>query len=147
MKLYIYNLNNQQIADFFNTSPNGEILWVGENWETFKTDIGYSHLQIGGFYSNNGSITFDEQLLENAINPFARLLSPVDKLNVLTQEVAQLFTEKQVALLSPSGMGGVALALNAGNLEVAKGIIENIPVGNDQELIALRDYAITLLET
>ncbi len=147
MKLYIYNNAGQQIADFYHSEPEGEILWIGTNWEAFTLDTGYTALQIGGFYSSNGSISFSNTLLETAVNPIARLLSPIEKLNVLTAQVAQLNETKQVALLTPSGMGGVYLALNAGNIDVAKGVIENIPVGDDVELIALRNDAIALLES
>ena len=147
MKLYIYNNLEQQIAEFYNSEPEGEILWIGTNWEAFTLDTGYTALEIGGFYSNNGSLSFSNTLLETAINPIARLLSPIEKLNTLTYQVAQLAEEKQVALLTPSGMGGVYLALNAGNLEVAKGVIENIPVGDDTELLTLKNAAIALLES
>jgi hypothetical protein len=147
MKLYIYNYLSQQIADFYNIPPNGEILWVGESWQDFISDTGYTSEQVGGFYSSNGEITFNQGLLSQAINPIARLLSPIEKLNALTAQVAQLNEIKQVALLSPSGMSGVYLALNAGNVEVAKSVIENIPVGDDIELIALKNDAIALLES
>ncbi len=147
MKLYIYNNAGQQIADFYHSEPEGEILWIGTNWEAFTLDTGYTASGIGGFYSSNGSISFSNTLLETAVNPIARLLSPIEKLNVLTAQVAQLNETKQVALLTPSGMGGVYLALNAGNIDVAKGVIENIPVGDDVELIALRNDAIALLES
>lgn len=147
MKLYIYNKAGQQIADFYPSEPEGEILWVGTNWEAFTTDTGYTPSQIGGFFSSNGSLSFSNTLLATAVNPIARSMSPNEKLNVLTAQVAQLAQEKQVALLSPSGMGGVYLALNAGNINVAKGVIENIPVGDDVELIALKNDAIALLES
>ncbi len=147
MQLYIHNNEGQQIADFYHAPPEGEILWRGTNWEAFTTDTGYTASQIGGFFSSNGSLSFDNALLTTAVNPIARLLSPIEKLNALTAKVAQLNETKQVALLSPSGMSGVYLALNAGNLEVAKGVIEDIPVGDDIELIALRNDAIALLES
>jgi hypothetical protein len=44
-------------------------------------------------------------------------------------------------------MSGVFLALNAGNVDVAKGVIENIPVGDDAELISMKNNAIALLES
>jgi hypothetical protein len=147
MKLYIYNNAGQQIAEFYNSEPEGEILWQGDSWDSFTVDTGYTASQIGGFFSSNGSLSFSNALLTNAVNPIARLLSPIDKLNVLTAQVAQLNETKQVALLSPSGMSGVYLALNAGNVEVAKGVIEDIPVGDDIELIALKNDAIALLES
>lgn len=147
MKLYIYNHNTQQIADFYQVAPEGEILWVGDSWASFTADTGYSPSEVGGFFLNNGSITFSETLLSNAVNPTARLLSPIEKLNILTTQVAQLSEEKQIALLSPSGMSGVFLALNAGNIPVAKGVIENIQVGDDPELTTLKNDALVLLES
>jgi hypothetical protein len=147
VKLYIYNNAGQQIADFYHSDPQAEILWQGDSWEAFTTDTGYTASQIGGFFSSNGSISFDNALLITAVNPIARLLSPIEKLNTLIAQVAQLNETKQVALLSPSGMSGVFLALNAGNVDVAKGVIENIPVGDDAELISMKNNAIALLES
>ena len=147
MKLYIFNNNGQQIADFYRTTPDGDLLWVGENWEAFTTDTGYGPADVGGFFLNNHSITFSSSLRAAAVNPFARLLSPIDKLNILTERVEQLSEEKQIALLSPLSMSGVFLALNAGNIDVAKGVIATIPVGDDAELIALKNEAISLIES
>lgn len=147
VKLYIYNSGAQQIADFYSQPPTGEILWIGHGWTEFTSDTGYTHEHVGGFYSSNGEITFSETLLEQAIEPKVRLLSPLDKLEILTNQVSALPTEKQVFLLAPSRLSGIALALNAGNLEVAKGVIEQFPTGNDPELISLQTQALQILDT
>jgi hypothetical protein len=147
MKLFIFNINGQQIAEFYNTTPEGEILWVGDSWESFSIDTGYSPSDVGGLFLSNGCLTFSNTLRATAVNPFARLLSPIDKLNILTERVEGLSIEKQIALLAPWGMNGVFLALNAGNLAVAKGVVERIPVGEDSELIALKNEVISLLES
>ena len=147
MQLFIFNNAGRQIADFYNTTPEGEILWVGKNWEAFTIDTGYGPADVGGFFLNNGSLSFSSELLATAVNPFARLLSPIEKLNILTERVEQLPQEKQIALLSPLGINGVYLALNAGNIDVAKGVIATIPVGDDVELIALKNEAISLIES
>ena len=147
MRLFIFNVNEQQIAEFFHTTPEGEILWVGDSWESFSIDTGYGPSDVGGLFLSNGCLTFSDTLRASAVNPFARLLSPIEKLNILTQRVEELPEEKQVALLAPWGMSGVFLALNAGNIAVAKGVVENIPVGDDVELLALKNDAISLLES
>jgi hypothetical protein len=147
MQLFIFNNAGQQIAEFYRATPDGEMLWVGDSWEAFTLDTGYTPSEVGGFFLNNGSLSFSSELLATAVTPFARLLSPIDKLGILTERVEGLPEEKQVALLSPSGMSGVLLALDAGNLAVAKGVIQNIPVGEDSELIALKNDVISLLES
>jgi hypothetical protein len=71
--------------------------------------------------------------------------TPQEKLQILTAMVSELDDQKQADLLQ--GISGVYLALNAGNLNVAKLAVANIPTGNDPQLVAMKQAVLAILES
>jgi len=145
MKLFIFNdSTGKQRADFYESELSEDVLWKGQNWGAFELETGFNIDQLGGFKKQNGMLVFDQDLKNAFDNLVLPPKTPQEKLAILTEMVAQLDEQKQANLLQ--GISGVYLALQAGNVNVAKLAVQNIPIGNDPELEGLRTMVLGILE-
>ncbi len=146
MPFFIFNHAGKQRADFYESQiTDVEILWQGESVDAFIADTGFSIAQLGGFVLEGGTLTFDQALKDAHDAPQEAVKTPQDKLQILTAMVSELDDQKQADLLQ--GISGVYLALNAGNLNVAKLAVANIPTGNDPQLVAMKQAVLAILES
>jgi hypothetical protein len=145
MPLFIFNdSTGKQRADFYESQLSEDVLWQGSNWSDFELETGFNIDQLGGFKKENGVLVFDQDLKDAFDNPPLPPKTPQEKLEILTSMVAQLDEQKQANLLQ--GISGVYLALQAGNVNVAKLAVQNIPIGDDPELAGLRAMVLGILE-
>jgi len=146
MPFFIFNHAGKQRADFYESQiTDVEILWQGESVDAFTAETGFSIAQLGGFVLEGGTLTFDQALKDAHDAPQEAPQTPQEKLQILTAMVSELDDQKQADLLQ--GISGVYLALNAGNLNVAKLAVANIPTGNDPQLVAMKQAVLAILES
>lgn len=146
MPFFIFNQNNKQQADFYESQiTDVEILWQGESVEAFETETGFSIEQLGGFKLNKGKLAFSQALKDAFDNPPPPPKTPQQKLVELTGLIATLNYETQADLLPYSGQ--IATALNAGQVEVAKVVVNRIVSNEDAQLEALKQAVLAILES
>ena len=146
MPLFIFNdSTGKQRADFYESELSEDVLWQGESVEAFETETGFTLAQLGGFKLNKGKLAFSQALKDAFDNPPPPPKTPQQKLIELTGLIATLDYETQADLLSYSGQ--IATALNAGQVEVAKVVVNRIATNNDAQLDALKQAVLAILES
>jgi hypothetical protein len=147
MPYFIFNdSTGKQRADFYTSQiTDVEILWQGESLEAFIAETGFSIAQLGGFkLDNKKKLKFDQALKDAFDNPPLPPKTPQQKLVELTALIASLDYETQADLLPYSGQ--IATALNAGQVEVAKILVNRIETNEDSQLDALKQAVQAILE-
>lgn len=134
MPFFIFNQNNTQRADFYESELSEEVLWKGANWSEFETETGFNIDQLGGFKKENGVLVFDQALKDAFDAPPPVYLTLEQKRLQLIETYKTLPIEtrlqfQQVALTVDISLkrGDIELALF--NLEGAKAVAgANVPL-------------------
>lgn len=147
MPLFIFNdSTGKQRADFYESELSEDVLWQGESVEAFEAETGFTLAQLGGFkLDSRKKLKFDQALKDAFDNPPPPPKTPQQKLVELTGLIATLDYETQADLLPYSGQ--IATALNAGQVEVAKVVVNRIAPNNDAQLEALKTAVLAILES
>jgi hypothetical protein len=145
MPFYIFNQNNKQRADFYQSQiTDVEILWQGESVDAFIAETGFTIAQLGGFKLTKGKLTYSQTLKDVHDVPQIAPQTPLGKLRELTALISTLDDETQADFLPASA--GIATALNAGQVGVAIVVVTRIDSQGDAQLDALKQAVLAILE-
>ena len=145
MPFFIFNQNNTQRADFYESELSEDVLWQGESVEAFE-ETGFTLAQLGGFkLDNKKKLKFDQALKDAFDNPPPAPKTPQQKLVELTGLIASLDYETQADLSLYSGQ--IATHLNAGHIQVAKVVVGRIETNGNAQLEALKQAVQAILES
>ena len=145
MPFFIFNQNNNQRADFYESQiTDVEILWQGESLEAFEAETGFTIAQLGGFGLEGGTLTFDQALKDAHDAPQEAVQTPQDKLRELTVLISTLDNATQRSFLYVSR--DVFVVLHAGNVSLAYDIVDDVETNGDPQLDALKQAVLAILE-
>ena len=118
MPFFIFNQNNKQRADFYESQiTDVQILWQGESVEAFETETGFTLAQLGGFKLVKGKLAFSQALKDAFDNPPPPPLSLEEKRLLLADSFKALPIDTRVAFQGVAG--NVESALRLGDVELA----------------------------
>ena len=136
MPFFIFNQNNNQRADFYESQiTDVEILWQGESVEAFTAETGFSIEQLGGFKLNKGKLAFSQALKDAFDNPPPPPLSLEQKRLMLIETFRGLPIDTRVKFQAIAV--NVDTALKLGDVELALFNLEGakLVTGADVELL------------
>jgi len=89
-KLYIFNdQDHNQRADFYESEISENVLWSGENWETFNQETGLSEKEIGGIVKlKDDKLVFNQE----KYNTYLKSKLPLAMGKTLVSKVEKSFT-------------------------------------------------------